>query len=222
MRSSVSSWARPDMPTLGAVDLSSWTAPELVDWPALADRGVRLALVRAADGVTPDVSCARHVALARRAGVPAALWTFFRPSLSAAAQAAELARATRAVGADGVPWLDVEKSGGIGPAATREAIRRCLWAVDDLLGRRAGIYTGPSFWTRYLQGAATPGWLEPRALWIAHYGVDRPTIPGPWTSATIWQYAGNVAIGRAIVDLDELLEPLDRVLAGEPVTVPTP
>lgn len=45
---------------------------------------------------------------------------------------------------------------------------------------------------------ASPGWLEQFGslkdfetypLWIAHYGVQHPRVPKPWTRYTFWQYS---------------------------------
>lgn len=202
---------------LGAVDLCSWTKPADVDWSALVADGVRLALVRSADGTTTDRACVKHVARARAAGLPVALWTYFRPALPAAAQAAELARASLACGAEGVPWIDVENASGFAAARFRDALRDTLWALDDLLDRPAGIYTGPNFWRSFVVGFGVGADVEQfadRALWIAHYGAEKPTIPLPWSSAAIWQFAGDVLHGRAVLDDDALLWPLADVLAG--------
>jgi hypothetical protein len=55
-----------------------------------------------------------------------------------------------------------------------------------------GIYTSPGFWQSFFYPA--PEWPAEDPLWIAHVGVDQPTVPEPWEDYAIWQYAWNGSI----------------------------
>jgi lysozyme len=91
------------------------------------------------------------------------------------------------------PVLDYENRTN---APSREkAIARARIFVQEceqLLGRKMIVYTSPSYWREF--GDADPFW-ELRKLWIAHYGVEKPTVPAPWIKWTFWQYGEGKGLG---------------------------
>jgi GH25 family lysozyme M1 (1,4-beta-N-acetylmuramidase) len=77
------------------------------------------------------------------------------------------------------------------------------------------IYTSPGFWSPLGYGASQT------TLWVAHWGVTHPLVPGSWSDYTFWQYSdsGSVAGISGAVDLDEFhgdKADLDDFLANGP------
>jgi GH25 family lysozyme M1 (1,4-beta-N-acetylmuramidase) len=70
--------------------------------------------------------------------------------------------------------------------------RHFLEALDRLVpSHRVLVYTNPSF----AETGACAG-MNSWALWIAHYGVSKPSVPKPWSNWTFWQ------TGDSPVDMD--------------------
>ena len=100
------------------------------------------------------------------------------------------------------PVLDLEASGGLGVTDLRNWTATWLQTVEQLTGRTPMIYVSPAFWEHYL-GNSTAFTHYP--LWIAHYGVSTPRVPGGWPTWTFWQrtssgtvsgISGNVDMNR--------------------------
>lgn len=105
--------------------------------------------------------------------------------------------------ADLPPVLDAEPDpdGSIAPAQQYlAAMDQWIEAIQQHFKRRPIIYTNPSTW-KYL---GYPDRYKTLRLWIAHYGVPKPTVPKPWTSYTFWQYEQDTSVDGVSrsVDLD--------------------
>lgn len=74
----------------------------------------------------------------------------------------------------------------IAPATVASRAKACLHAINTLApNHRVLVYTSPSF----AETGACAG-LEPWFLWLASYGVSKPTVPAPWKTWTMWQNSG--------------------------------
>jgi lysozyme len=72
---------------------------------------------------------------------------------------------------------------GESPGAVSERARQFLNTVNGLApGHRVLVYTSPSF----AETGACAG-LGSWFLWIANYGVSRPSVPLPWRIWSFWQ-----------------------------------
>jgi lysozyme len=73
-------------------------------------------------------------------------------------------------------------------------VKAWLQRVYERLGVRPMIYTSPSFWRNAMGDSR---WFADNGysmLWVAHWGVTSPSVPGSnWggRSWTFWQYADN-------------------------------
>ena len=111
------------------------------------------------------------------------------------------------VDGDLVPALDLEVAGGLGTTALRNWVAAWLAQVTLRTGIKPMIYVSPAFWKKYL---GDTNWFAAngyRILWIAHWGVAQPTVPGGnWGGYgwTFWQYTdcGKVPGISGCVDLD--------------------
>ena len=60
---------------------------------------------------------------------------------------------------------------------------------------KIGIYTGYYYWREFTIAknipAASLQYFKQFPLWIAHYKVDTPLVPAPWSTWTLWQYTDD-------------------------------
>jgi lysozyme len=189
--------ARAD--TVDGIDVSAHQGD--IAWPAVRKAGVRFAFIRAGDGATfADEHFAANWDGARAAGVLRGAYLFFRPEEGGADQAKVLIRAVGRLRAGDLPAvLDVEKLDGIDPAVAVRGIRDWLKRVKAATGRAPIVYTNAATWA----ALGSPD-LGGAALWVAHWDVDDPAVPPPWSGWRFWQLssAGRVDGIAGAVDLD--------------------
>jgi lysozyme len=199
-----------------------------IDWPTVAASGVRFAFVQASRGsgtdctvkpaqCGPDPYFAANRTAATSAGIRVGAYhrAFATGSTVADARADALAESDvflLQVGSlqpgELIPVLDVETPfTGMTPTTLRTWIRVFVKRVAKRLGRKPMIYTNASSW------AATGNTLEfakaKFPLWVAEYGVSRPTVPaGNWArhGYSVWQFtsSGSVPGISGRVDMDRL------------------
>jgi lysozyme len=171
-----------------------------IDWSAVRAAGARFAFIRVGDGATiADERFADNFAAARAAGLVRSAYLYVRPEEPAADQAAVIARAVGRLGAGDLPVaLDVEQVGDLDPAAVVRVLRDLVARVHTATGRAPLLYTNAATWTAL--GGPDLG----VALWLAHWDVEDPAVPAPWTDWRFWQRtAGGAIAGVAgAVDLD--------------------
>lgn len=164
------------------IDVSNNNGP--VTWSKVAGAGYDFAWCKASEGVTfTDRFLEPNVRGAKANGLKVGAYHFLSHG-NIAGQADHFCRLVRAVGlgkGDLIPVVDVEKAG-----VTQDDAAAFLSRVQADLGVRPLIYTFPSFlrW-RSVFGAR---------LWIANFGVSRPTIPAPWKAYTVWQFSDNGSV----------------------------
>ena len=186
------------------IDISHYQGT--VSWSKVDDAGITFAFMKATEGTSyADPTLKTNWAGAERQGIYRSAYHFARPgSGSAVAQARFfVSRAgTFQDRGDLPPVLDLEITGGLGPAALRSWVSTWLSTVEDLTGRRPILYFSPYFWIDHL-GNSTAFTKYP--LWIAHYTTSSPKVPGGWSSWTFWQrtdsgrvsgIGGNVDMNR--------------------------
>jgi len=199
-----------------------------IDWPSVAGSGIRFAFIQASRGsgtdctvkpqqCGPDPYFAANRASAEALGIRVGAYhrAFATGSTIDAARADALMESDvflAAVGAlhtgELVPVLDVETPfTGMSSTTLRAWIRLFVKRVTKRLGRKPMIYTNATSWaatgnTREFAKAKYP-------LWVAEYGVSRPSVPaGNWAGHgyAVWQYtsSGSVPGISGKVDLDRL------------------
>ena len=170
------------------IDISHWQGS--VNWAQVRSDGITFAFMKATEGTSyVDPTLQTNWTGAQSAGIYRAAYHFARPS-TAAGSAATQARffVSKAGVFQGVgdlpPVLDLEATGGLGPAALRSWVATWLATVEQLTGRTPILYFSPSFWVDHL-GNSTAFSRYP--LWIANYTTGAPTVPGGWPTWTFWQ-----------------------------------
>src|SRR5687768_5539937 len=212
--------AEPCVPEqrLAGIDVSSYQG--VIDWRRVKAAGVMFAFARVSDGLEViDQRFAENFTAMKQAGVRRGAYQFFRASLDPIAQADLLVTTVRRLGPADLPLVaDVETADGMPPEEVRERLGRWLRRVERRTNHRPLVYTSPSM------GELLGGGFGNHPLWVAHYGVDCPTIPEGWQAWNFWQYSSNgrVAGVNGPVDLDIFagtlaqLRRLNRRIASPP------
>jgi GH25 family lysozyme M1 (1,4-beta-N-acetylmuramidase) len=208
------------------IDVSRFQGP--IDWPTVAGAGIRFAFVQASRGSGADCTVkpgqcgadplfATNRVAAESNGIRIGAYhrAFAAGGTTADARADAIAEANVFLVSVGslqsgelVPVLDVETPfSGMTSTTLRTWIRVWVKKVNKRLGRKPMIYTNASSWaatgnTREFAKAKYP-------LWVAEWGVSRPTVPaGNWAGHgySVWQYSssGTVAGISGKVDQDRL------------------
>lgn len=161
------------------------------DFAEIAASGVKGVYIKATEGATfTAAGYADMQRRARRQNLRTGFYHFLRPQAgrSGAAEARHFWQAVEGINAGSGERAqlmrlvaDVEVT-QLDPADTRRYVRRFVDELKALSGHTPVLYTFPFFldtWGEELGGLP---------LWIAHYGVDRPRLPKPFTEWTMWQY----------------------------------
>jgi lysozyme len=206
-----------------------------IDWPTVASSGIRFAFVQAsrgsgADCVTrpeqcgPDPYFAANRLAATSTGIRVGAYhrAFASGSTVPAARADALIEANLFIAGVGtlqpgelVPVLDVESPFiGMTSGSLRIWIRVFVKRVTKKLGRKPMIYTNASSWSAT---GNTSEFAKARyPLWVAEWGVSRPTVPANnWAGRGfwVWQYtnSGSVPGISGRVDMDRLGKRLGKI-----------
>ena len=123
---------------------------------------------------------------------------------------------------DLVPVLDIERTGGLSQAQVTQWILTWLNRVTERVGVRPMVYTSPHGWATRTGDTTAVADAGYSLLWVAHWNVASPTVPGAnWSGDgwTFWQY-GNCG---TIPGIDGCVD-VDWYESGsfDPVTIPTP
>lgn len=196
-------------PWLEGIDVSKWQGT--IDFSKVAAAGKRFVVAKATEGIGyTDPNWKTYVANATAAGLKVAGYHFARPDGNPTQPVQEadwfvsqLALAPGMI----VPALDLERAGSMSPTALIAWVGAWLNEVYAKTGVRPMIYTSPSFWHTALNNTSTFANQGYAVLWIAHWGVDHPSVPASnWGNHgwTFWQYddCGSVPGISGCVDVD--------------------
>ncbi|MGA8210058.1 MAG: GH25 family lysozyme, partial [Nocardioidaceae bacterium] len=168
------------------VDISHWQGS--VSWSKVKADGMNFAFMKATEGTGyVDPTLARNWAGAESVGMYRSAYHFARPDKGTAAGQARFFVQTAGKFADKgdlPPVLDLEATGGLGPAALRAWVTTWLRTVEQLTGRTPILYCSPSFCTDRLGETAS---FARYPLWVAHYTTGAPRVPSGWRTWTFWQ-----------------------------------
>jgi len=219
---------KPTGPVTG-IDVSQHQP--VVTWSKVADTH-EFAAIKISEGQDykdPAATQGRYDAI-RKAGLVRGTYHYLRPrsDRSGAVEAAFYVAAMRAIGqgrGDLRPVVDIEET-TLSPTGTCGYLRSFTRHVREQVGAAPIVYTGPSFANTNLAGCGE--WLGKLPLWVAHYGVAKPIVPGPWSGYEIHQFtsSGHVAGIPGEVDLNrvpggrKVLEGLvDKPASAKPASV---
>jgi GH25 family lysozyme M1 (1,4-beta-N-acetylmuramidase) len=191
------------------IDVSHWQGT--INWAQVAGAGKQFVFLKATEGSAyADPTYSGNRSGARAAGIKVGAYHFARPDSTPGDAVAEaqwfLSKAVFASD-DLRPVLDIEVNGGLSVSALQQWVRDWLDEVYRLTGRRATVYTSPSFWSGSMGNTQSIALAGYTTLWIAHWNVSSPTVPaGNWAGFgwSFWQYSstGSVSGISGNVDLD--------------------
>ena len=160
----------------------------------MAGAGYRFVFAKATEGQTfDDPNYVTYRADAGDAGLAFGAYHYARPDSSvgdAVAEADHFVATAAPVSGDLLPVIDLEDSGGLSVTALTAWLWSYLGEVLAQTGVHAVIYTSPSFWQTYLGDTDAFAKGGYSLLWIAHWFVPTPAVPGKnWGGFgwTFWQ-----------------------------------
>jgi len=176
------------MPVQG-VDVSKWQGE--MSWLTCAHAGAKFALIRAGsiDNNTgqcyTDNQFKRNAELAPAAMSATGYYWYFRPNHDPIKQADYFCALIQPIKTWRIyPACDIEERGGKTPQTVSNAVMKFCDRVYINLKVKPMIYTSPGFWNTYV--APNP-WAHLIKLWVAHWGVNKPTLPREWKEWLFWQ-----------------------------------
>ena len=186
-------------PTVPGIDVSYYQGN--IDWAAVKKAGKVFAIARVSDGsgfIDPDFQ--KNWKGMKSAGLIRGVYQFFRPNQDPIAQADLLLSELKAGGgldvADLQPVMDMEVSGGLGPAAIQANMQKWLTYVESKTGRKPIIYTAA-----FMSSNVGTGFVK-YPLWVANYGVSCPTMPSNWTQWVMWQSGSTGSVAGIVGSVD--------------------
>ncbi len=175
---------------VAGADTSHYQHNPSLDWQKVAGDGVRFAFLKATEGTTyTDPYFKADWAASAKAGIYRGAYHFARPSTaagSAVRQADFFASTIGPQNARGTlpPVLDLESTGGLSDSQLINWTSQFLKELAAKTGRDPIIYVSPYFWIDNLNNSSA---FHDYPLWVAHYGVSQPKVPGNWPTWSFWQ-----------------------------------
>jgi GH25 family lysozyme M1 (1,4-beta-N-acetylmuramidase) len=205
-------------PKVPGIDVSKWQGE--VDWAAVASTPVRFVIMRATRGnAYDDPRYSEYLAEASANGL--VVGAYHRAKVGVAGgdakdEADHFVDVAQNAAGDVLPVLDIEDANGLNVARLTDWVRAWLTRVHGRTGVRPMIYSSPYFWRTHL-GDTT--WFADHGypLWIAHWGVPKPSIPaGGWGGRgwTVWQRTSTGRVSGIATDVDRDLFNGSRLLRG--------
>lgn len=210
--------------SLPGIDVSHYQ--ETIDWTKVAASGRRFAIAKATDGRSfVDPMYATNKAEAMAAGIVFGAYHFGRPDDSAndaIKEADHFVDVAQLGQGNLLPVLDLERTGGLTPEELIGWMLAWLGEVTARTGVRPMIYTSPHGWESRTNDSTAMVDAGYTVLWIAHWGVNAPTLPANgWQGYgwTFWQHSncGSVPGIQGCVDSDWF-----NGLTFDAVTIPSP
>ncbi|HEV2006124.1 MAG TPA: glycoside hydrolase family 25 protein [Candidatus Limnocylindrales bacterium] len=192
------------------IDVSMWQGT--IDYAKVKASGKRFVVAKATEGIGfTDPKWQLNKTNAMAAGLAFTGYHFARPDGNPTQAVAEADWFVSQLGLKAgmlVPALDLEVAGTLSVSALQAWVGAWLGEVYLKTGVRPMIYTSPSFWGSHLGNTSMFAVQGYKILWVAHWFVGNPTVPGNnWGGKgwTFWQYddCGSVpGITTGCVDLD--------------------
>ena len=175
-----------------------------IDWELLRNRGtindepVSFVFMKATEGTSfVDSKFRQNFSATGQYGFTRGAYHFYRPSLSAKAQADFYISQVKLQPGDLPPVLDIEVRPAAGQSvdAFRKDILTWLDCVEKHYGVKPILYTYHSYHQQYLRDTT----FQQYPYWIAHYYVDSVSYNGPWH---FWQHTDHGRLPGIKGDVD--------------------
>lgn len=189
----------------GGPDVSSFQGD--IDWGKVRAAGYDIVFPKVADGDLVDTTfSASRIASIKSAGLSYAPYHFGRVASPANKERNGRLEAAMAVyfasrqgwGRTGdLPLVyDFEDLNGQTPTEAATHLLKFIGGYRGLMTHYPFIYTTPSFWSQInsVLDATQRTSVANCPLWIAHWGVAKPSVPTPWADWTFWQYTDKASV----------------------------
>ena len=165
-------------------DVSRWQGG--IDFARMYQAGARFVFLKASQAIYTDARFIEYYQAARQTPLLIGIYHYLDWTRPAADQARHFAGLINSYPPDLPPVLDYEERNGAPERkSAAQFATEFMFMVENLTGKTMMTYTSPGYWAEY---GVTTAWFADRPLWIAHYGVTRPTVPLPWLLWRFWQY----------------------------------
>lgn len=165
-------------------DVSHWQGK--INFERMLEAGASFVFLKASQATWTDRCFVENYRTAKQAGLLVGMYHYLDWSVPSGQQARYFAGLVADYPPDIEPVIDYEeRRNAPNRLAAVSALNAFIQTVEDLIGQLCVIYTSPGYWREY--GDTYDGWRK-YPLWIAHYGVTRPTVPAPWEDWLFWQY----------------------------------
>ncbi len=173
-----------------------------IDWKTVAKSGhVGYVYIKATESNTIiDETYLYNITEARRHGLKAGSYHFFRPGVNAKAQYDNFRKVVNRKHQDLLPLIDVEVTGGVTVETLHSRLQEFLRLVTDEYGRRPIIYTGKNFYNKYF--APYPNFKAYKFMIAQYTPQEEPYLNGG-DDFLIWQYTGHGRVDGIMGDVDQ-------------------
>jgi lysozyme len=189
------------------IDVSSYQGR--IDWVEVSEHQVSFAFIKATEGVTMrDSRFERNWQGAKAVGIYRGAYHYFQPNYDGAQQADLFVRNVPLQAGDLPPVLDVEAPNFHDVAIMRRNVATWLRLIERHYGVRPILYSNHNFYKRHLAGH-----FDDYPLWLAHYEVEKPSLPREkWI---IWQHSDESHVPgiRGPVDFNVFQGSFEKLLA---------
>ena len=175
--------------TVLGVDVSVWQGK--MDWRKTVRAGAWFAFVKASQGLRTDPRFVENWRASRGVLLHGA-YHFYQPGVNPETQAEAFYHTVEGTGDLGElpPVLDVEREPVSGKVPSWAEVLAFLEKTWGFFGRKPLVYTSPGMAQAITaEHGQPPEELGRYGLWVAHYGVDKPSVPEPWLGWRFWQYS---------------------------------
>ena len=184
------------------IDVSHYQG--MIDWDALMEETpISYVYIKATEGAAlVDDTYAYNLREARRVGLSAGSYHFYRPNVDWKTQLENLTSTVLREDQDLVPIIDIEHRGNVSYEKFIADLSAFVREVTKHYGKKPLLYTFQNFYNKYLCGTFKDyHWM------IARYRPDEPTLDDS-RKYIIWQYTakGSVSGIRGNVDRSRLMD----------------
>lgn len=157
-----------------------------VDWPHMKAVGNEFCFLKATEGIGyTDSQFHANWINAPKAGLLTGAYHFFHPNMDPGAQADHFLKVVGPI-KDKLPCvLDFEVTDNMRVSVQISRALTWLGLIESRTGNNPIVYCSPGFF----EALGAPEAFRRYPLFVAHYGVNHPRIPRPWTSWSFWQYS---------------------------------
>ena len=161
-----------------------------IDWHMVNALGIRIVILKATEGIDlKDKNFASHWKELKEKNFLRGAYHLYVTEDDPETQAHFFIAHAPLEPGDLVPIVDIELIGHGTHGRLYPKVKRFLDVMEAHFHVKPMIYTSPRFWSahfkRHFQGYP---------LWIAEYGVSRPSIPEGWKTWHLWQYRENAPV----------------------------